>query len=139
MRPNAIGSFGAVAVTVRHRHTVWQAHVQCPASTSSAASASQRTNPLAQLRAPGRGAGAAQRRRLTEPMPCAALRNSVEFSCFSRSLSQVIPRLPPSRPRQACGRALRRASGTDGEATSEWATGAGGWGRGAGASRGGAA
>jgi len=39
MRPNAIGSFGAVAVTVRHRHTVWQAHVQCPASTSSAASA----------------------------------------------------------------------------------------------------
>ena len=104
----------------------------CPRATAGA-------QVRAQLRAPGRGAGAAQRRRLTEPMPCAALRNSVEFSCFSRSLSQVIPRLPPSRPRQACGRALRRASGTDGEATSEWATGAGGWGRGAGASRGGAA
>ena len=102
MRPNAIGSFGAVAVTVRHRHTVWQAHVQCPASTSSAASASQH-EPL------GGRSFSCRTENMKEIERGRALRADINLGSRGPSPRRPRPTSPPSRPR--CPFARRLAIG----------------------------
>jgi len=100
MRPNAIGSFGAVAVTVRHRHTVWQAHVQCPASTSSAASAHE---PL------GGRSFSCRTENMKEIERGRALRADINLGSRGPSPRRPRPTSPPSRPR--CPFARRLAIG----------------------------